>query len=156
MTDDWGSQNGLLTSPEIFEEFYRIPTQRAIDLAKSYDITVFHHDDGDMRPLLSTLAEMGIEVLNPIQWRCGDWDLDALKAEFGGRLCFHGGVDNQQTLPFGTCQDVRDEVRRLVEALANDQTGFIIAPCHNIQPNTPVENIIAMYEAARECGSFVK
>jgi len=154
VTDDWGSQNGLLTGPEIFEEFYRAPTQRAIDLAKSYGIIVFHHDDGDMRSLLPALVEMGIDILNPIQWRCGNWDLAALKAEFGNRICFHGGVDNQETLPFGTPDDVSAEVKRLIETLACDRTGYIIAPCHNIQPNTPVENIIALYEAAREYGTF--
>lgn len=150
VTDDWGSQHGLLTSPKIFEEFYRAPTQRAIDLAKEYDLIVFHHDDGDMRPLLPTLVEMGIEILDPIQWRCGDWNLSALKAKFGDRLCFHGGVDNQQTLPFGTPDDVRAEVVHLIETLASDGTGFIVAPCHNLQANTPVENILALYETARE------
>jgi uroporphyrinogen decarboxylase len=154
VTDDWGSQHGLLTSPQIFEAFYRAPTQRAIDLARSYDILVFHHDDGDMRPLLPTLTEMGIDILNPIQWRCGDWDLAALKTEFGQRLCFHGGVDNQETLPHGTPDEVRAEVKRVIGALASDRTGLILAPCHNIQSNTPVENILAMYEAAREYGTF--
>ena len=149
VTDDWGAQKGLLTSPRVFETFYRAPTQQAIDLAKSCGIIVFHHDDGDMRPLLPTLVEMGIDVLNPLQWRCGDWDLAALKAEFGGSVCFHGGVDNQRTLPFGAPEDVRAEVERLVETLAGDRTGFILAPCHAIQSNTPVENVLAMYEAVR-------
>ncbi len=153
VTDDFGSQHGLLISPRIFDEFYRAPVQRGIDLARSHGITVFHHDDGDLRPLLPTLADMGIEILNPIQWRCGDWDLAALKAEFGRRICFHGGVDNQETLPFGSVDDVHAEVKRLVETLGSDRTGFIIAPCHNLQANTSVENIIAMYEAAREFGA---
>jgi len=153
VTDDWGSQNGLLTSPRVFEEFYRAATQRAIDLAKSYGLIVFHHDDGDMRPLLPRLVAMGIDVLNPIQWRCGNWDLETLKAEYGDRLCFHGALDNQQTLPFGTVEGVRAEVRRMVETLACDRTGFIVAPCHNLQAITPVENIVAMYEAAREYGA---
>jgi len=154
VTDDWGAQTGLLTSPRVFEEFYRAATQRAIDLAKSYGLIVFHHDDGDMRPLLPRLVAMGIDVLNPIQWRCGDWDLEALKAEYGDRLCFHGAIDNQQTLPFGTVEDVRAEVQRMVETLACDRTGLIVAPCHNLQAITPVENIVAMYEAAREYGAF--
>ena len=154
VTDDWGSQHGLLCSPQVFEEFYRAPTQRAIDLAKSYGLQVFHHDDGDMRPLLPTLTEMGIDILNPIQWRCGDWDLHALKRDHGERLCFHGGVDNQQTLPRGTPDEVRAEVKWLIEALASDRTGLILAPCHNIQAITPVENVVAMYEAAQEYGTF--
>ena len=149
VTDDWGAQKGLLTSPQVFETFYRAPTQRGIDLAKSFGIHVFHHDDGDMRPLLPTFVEMGIDILNPLQWRCGDWDLAALKAEFGAQICFHGGVDNQHTLPFGTPDDVRAETKTMIETLASNQTGFILAPCHNIQANTPLENIIAMYETAQ-------
>jgi uroporphyrinogen decarboxylase len=151
VTDDFGSQHGLLISPQVFEAFYRTPIQRAIDLAKAYDLLVFHHDDGDMRPLLPNLVEMGIDVLNPIQWRCGDWDLSALKEMWGDRLCFHGGVDNQETLPHGTPAQVHDEVVRLIETLAADGTGFIMAPCHNLQPNTPLENILAMYEAIQTC-----
>lgn len=153
VTDDYGSQHGLLISPRVFEEFYRRPVQRAIDLARSYGIHVFHHDDGDMRRLLPRLVEMGIEVLNPVQWRCGDWDLAALKAEFGEHLCFHGAVDNQATLPFGTADDVRAEVRRLIATLAGDGTGFIVGPCHNLQAVSPIENIIALYEAAHEYGT---
>ena len=154
VTDDFGSQHGLLISPAVFEEFYRMPMQRGIDLARSYGVTVFHHDDGDLRALLPRLTGMGIQILNPIQWRCGDWDLAALKRDFGKQLCFHGGVDNQETLPFGTADDVRAEVKRLVGTLGSDGTGFIIAPCHNLQANTSIANIVAMYEAAREYGAF--
>ena len=150
VTDDFGSQHGLMISPKIFDRFYREPMQRGIDLAHEYEIIVFHHDDGDNRKLLPRLIEMGIQVLNPIQWRCGDWDLRALKQQFGEKLCFHGGVDNQQTLPFGTPAEVRAEVRMLKQTLGQDGTGYIIAPCHNIQSITPLENIIAMYEAAAE------
>ena len=154
VTDDFGAQHGLLISPRVFDQFYHAPLQRGIDLAKSHGVIVFHHDDGDMRPLLPRLVEMGIDILNPIQWRCGDWDLQALKEQVGQRLCFHGAVDNQQTLPFGTPADVRAEVKHLIETLAGDRTGFILGPCHNLQAVTPVENILAMYEAAREYGSL--
>ncbi len=154
VTDDFGTQRGLMISPHSFDAFYRQPMQRAIDLAHAHDIAVFHHDDGDIRQLLPVFVDMGIQVLNPIQWRCGDWDLDALKAQFGDRLCFHGGVDNQQTLPFGTRADVQAEVKRLIGSLACDGTGLILGPCHNLQPNTPVENILALYAAAQEYGTF--
>jgi uroporphyrinogen decarboxylase len=154
VTDDFGSQSGLLISPRIFDRFYRAPLQRGFDLAKAYGLRVFHHDDGDMRPLLSRLVTMGIDILNPIQWRCGMWDLAEVKAQYGGRLCFHSAVDNQQTLPFGGPADVRAEVRWLIETLAGDRTGLILGPCHNLQAVTPVENILALYEAAREYGTF--
>lgn len=150
VTDDFGSQNGLIISPRLFDQFYRPHLQRAIDLAHAHGIHVFHHDDGDNRRLLSRLVEMKIQVLNPIQWRCGNWDLNEIKAQYGEKLCFHGGVDNQETLPFGTPEDVRREVRWLKQTLGADGTGFIIAPCHNIQAITPLENILAMYEAAGE------
>lgn len=152
VTDDFGSQHGLLISPKVFREFYKKPMQKAIDLAKNYDIKVFHHDDGDMRDLLPELVEMGIDILNPIQYKCGMWDLDALKEEYGEKVCFHSGVDNQDVLPFGSPDDVREEVRMLVDTLGKDGTGYIICSSHNIQPNTPVENIIALYEAAYEFG----
>ena len=150
VTDDWGSQAGLLISPRSFDKFYRPAMQRAIDLAHAHGIMVFHHDDGDIRDLLPRFVEMGIQVLNPIQWRCGNWDLERLKASFGEALCFHGGIDNQRTLPFGTPDDVRAEVRRLKAALGGDGTGYIVAPCHNLQAITPLENILALYEAAHE------
>ena len=150
VTDDFGSQQGLLISPEIFRSFYREPMRRAIDLAKSRGLFVFHHDDGDIRALLPELADMGIDILNPIQWRCGGWDLSALKRDFGGRICFHGGVDNQKTLPFGSPEEVRREAKMLMDTLGSDRTGYILCPCHNIQPNTPVENIIALYEVASQ------
>jgi uroporphyrinogen decarboxylase len=148
VTDDFGAQTGLLINPRVFDQFYRQPIHRAIGLARSYDITVFHHDDGDCRPLLPRLIDMGIQVLNPVQWRCGNWDLAGLKQQYGDRLCFHGGVDNQQTLPFGTEKDVRTEVRRLAQTIGSDRTGWIIAPCHNLQSITPLENILAMYDEA--------
>jgi uroporphyrinogen decarboxylase len=149
VTDDYGAQHGLLISPKLFESFYRPSVQRGIDLARQFDRIVFHHDDGDLRRLLPRLVDMGIQILNPIQWRCGDWDLAALKAQFGARICFHGAVDNQQTLPFGTPAEVRAEVRMLKQTLACDSTGYILAPCHNLQPVTPLENILAMYEEAQ-------
>ena len=154
VTDDFGGQFGLLINPKIFDEFYRPYIQRAIDQAKSYELLVFHHDDGDVRKLLPRLTSMGIDVLNPVQWRCGNWDLVELKREYGTRLCFHSAVDNQQTLPFGTPEEVQTEVRYLIDTLASDRTGFILGPCHNLQAITPVKNILAMYEAAQEYGKF--
>jgi uroporphyrinogen decarboxylase len=148
VTDDFGSQRGLLISPRLFDRFYRPAIQRGIDLAKSYGVLVFHHDDGDCRPLLPRLVEMGIDVLNPVQWRCGNWDLAALKETYGSRICFHSAVDNQHTLPHGSPEDVRREVRWLAETLGRGRTGLIIAPCHNLQPVTPLENILALYNEA--------
>ena len=96
---------------------------------------------------------MGIDVLNPIQWRCPGMEQAGLARDFGEQLCFHGGMDNQQTLPFGTPEEVRAEVAYNLSTLGKDGTGYILAPCHNIQPNTSLENIVAMYDAALHAGT---
>lgn len=152
VTDDWGSQTGPMVSPATFREFYSEGTRLAVMQAHRYGLKVFHHDDGDCRLLLPDLVDMGIDILNPVQYRCGNWDLPALKTLYGKRVCFHSGVDNQEVLPLGRVEDVRKEVEKLVDNLASDGTGFIVGPCHNLQPNTPIENIVALYQTAASYG----
>lgn len=148
VTDDMGSQRGLLCSPEMFDSYLRNYYDENIAMVKSFGAKVFHHNDGAMTAMLPWLMDRGIEVLNPIQWRLPGFDLQKLKTEYGSRLCFHGGVDNQWVMPFGTEKDVRAEVRCLLDALYCDRTGFILAPCHNIQAITSVANVLAMYDEA--------
>jgi uroporphyrinogen decarboxylase len=154
VTDDLGGQTGPLMSLEVYREFYAPHHKRFIDLCHEFGISVLHHNDGGIRMFLPDLVEMGIDILNPVQWRCPGMDMAGLKRDFGGRICFHGAVDNQEVLPFGSTDDVRAEVRHCIDSLASDGTGYILAPCHNIQPNTPVENIMAMYDEARSYGRF--
>ena len=154
VTDDYGSQTGPLIGLEAFRTFYRPHMERFIGLCREHSIKVFHHDDGAIRPFLPDFVEMGIEILNPIQHRLPGMDMEGLKRDFGDRLCFHGAIDNQEVLPFGTPEDVRAAVRTAIDALASDGTGYILAPCHNIQANTPVENIIAMYDESWRYGKF--
>jgi uroporphyrinogen decarboxylase len=153
VTDDFGSQHGPLISLEVFREFYRPQIQRCIDLAKEFGIRVMHHDDGAMSAFIPDLLEMGIEILNPVQWTCPGMEAERLKEAYGDRLCFHGGVENQRVLPFGSSDEVRAEVRHCIDALASDGTGYILAPCHNLQSITPMENILAMYDEARTYGA---
>lgn len=152
VTDDLGSQTGPLIGLESYREFYAPHHKRFIDLCHEFGIKVFHHDDGSCRPFLPSLVEMGIDVLNPIQWTCPGMDMVELKKAFGRRICFHGAIENQRILPFGTPAEVRAEVRHCIDALASDGTGYILASCHNLQVNTPVENIIAMYDEAWKYG----
>ena len=154
VTDDLGSQTGPLIGMDTFHEFYQPHMQRFIDLCHGFNIRVFHHDDGAMRAFLPDLVAMGIDVLNPVQWNCPGMELEGLKRDFGKEICFHGGIDNQQILPFGTPEEVRAEVRHNIDALANDGTGYILAPCHNLQAVSPVENIIAMYDEAWRYGKL--
>lgn len=151
VTDDLGTQNSLLMSMDMVRHFLESSYQKNIAMIKEYGSHIFHHDDGAMTAALPWLTELGIEVLNPLQWHLPNWDLYELKKEYGNRLCFHGGIDNQYILPFGTREEIREEVRVCVEALFSDKTGYILAPCHNIQANTPIENVLEMYQAAREC-----
>jgi len=152
VTDDYGSQTGPLISLTTFREFYRPHMERFIGLARAFGVKVFHHDDGAIRPLLPDLIEMGIDVLNPVQSTCPGMEMEGLKRDFGHAICFHGGIDNQQVLPFGTPDEVRGAVRGAIDALASDGTGYVLAPCHNLQAITPVENIVAMYDEAWNYG----
>jgi uroporphyrinogen decarboxylase len=152
VTDDLGMQTGPMISLATFGRFYKPHIRRCIDLAREFGVLVFHHDDGAMRAFLPELVEMGINVLNPIQWRCLGMDRAELKRDFGKRICFHGGMDNQRTMPFGSEQAVRQEARDNIDILASDGTGYIFAPCHNLQAVSPVENIIAMYDEAWKYG----
>lgn len=151
VTDDLGCQTGPLIGLETYRTFYRDHHRRFINLAKSFGIKIFHHDDGAMRTFLPDLVALGIDILNPIQWVCPQMDREALKRDFGTRICFHGGVENQKILPFGTPDEVRAEVRHCIDTLGGDGTGYILAPCHNLQSVTPVENILAMYDEAYRC-----
>ena len=149
IAEDLGTQESLLMSPRTFRRFLKPRMARLIELVHSHGAKVFHHDDGAIRPLLPELIEIGIDILNPVQWRCRGMDREALTRDFGPRVVFHGGIDNQRTLPFGSPEDVRHEVRENIR-LFRDGRGYIVAPCHNIQANTPTENILALYEAVHE------
>jgi uroporphyrinogen decarboxylase len=135
----------------MWRKFLKPRMSMLIALAHSYGVRAFHHDDGSIRKLLPELLEAGIDLLNPIQWRCRGMERESLAAEFGPSVIFHGGIDNQHTLPFGAPDDVRAEVHDNLRIFADCR--YIVAPCHNIQPNTPTENILAMYEEARAATS---
>jgi uroporphyrinogen decarboxylase len=152
VTDDLGSQTGPLISMDVYQEFYAPHHRRFIGLCHEFGIKVFHHDDGSCRAFLPLLVEMGIDILNPVQWTCPGMDMAELKAAFGDKICFHGAIENQRILPFGTPDEVRAEVRHCLDALASDGTGYILAPCHNLQVNTPVANILALYDEAWRYG----
>jgi uroporphyrinogen decarboxylase len=151
VAEDMGSQESLLFSPRQINTFLIPRMKRMIDLAHSAGAYVFFHSDGAVRRIIPDMILAGIDVLNPIQWRCAGMEREGLKRDFGDRLVFHGGVDNQQTLPFGTVEDVRAEVVENIRILGAGG-GYIIAPCHNIQALTPPENIVALYETGFEYG----
>jgi uroporphyrinogen decarboxylase len=151
VAEDMGGQEDLMLSVAHIREFLLPRMRRMIALAHSAGAYVFHHNDGACRRILPDLIEAGIDALNPIQWRCRGMERDRLKRDFGGKLIFHGGVDNQHTLPFGTVAEVRQEVIDNLRILGAGG-GYILAPCHNIQVVGPAENVVAMYETGYEYG----
>jgi uroporphyrinogen decarboxylase len=151
IAEDLGGQNGLLMSLEDIRRFILPNQKKMADLARSYGIHIFYHTDGDVREVIPDLISVtGIELLNPIQWRCPSMDREALVRDFGDKIIFHGAMDNQKTLPFGNVEDVRTEVLENIKIFS--PARWICAPCHNLQPTTPTENIVAMYETIHEYG----
>lgn len=151
VAEDFGGQSSLLFSPQTIRTFFIPRMKRMIDLAHENGAKVFFHSDGAIRSIIPDMITAGIDILNPIQWRSPGMEREWLKRDFGGQVVFHGGMDNQQTLPFGSVADVRAEVEENL-AILGAGGGYILAPCHNIQAVSPAENIVAMYETAYEFG----
>jgi len=151
VAEDLGMQDSLLMSPRAIRRFILPWLAKMADLAHRCGKLVFHHDDGAIRPVIPDLISIGIDVLNPIQWRSKGMERETLAREFGSSLVFHGGIDNQQTLPFGSAADVRREVADNIR-IFGESKGYVVAPCHNLQANTPTENVVALYEAVEEFG----
>ena len=154
VSDDLGSQTGLLISPRMWDRFFKDRLKRWCDLIHGYGLKVFFHTDGAAEPLLPRLIDAGIDVLNPIQHACPGMDCAALRAKYGDRLIFHGGVDNQRILPFGTADDVRAETRACMRTLGTGRRGYIVCSCHNVQAGTPLENVLAMVDTVKKEGAF--
>jgi len=153
MGDDFGTQKGLFMSPQMWRRFLRPGFKAFIDLAKRYGAKVAHHSCGSIKPIIPDLIACGLDILNPVQPDVDDMDRRELKRRHGDRLSFHGSISIQRTLPFGTPDDVRDEVRERVETLAPGG-GFIFCTAHNIQADTPTGNIVALFDAYRAFGRY--
>jgi uroporphyrinogen decarboxylase len=136
-----------MISPDTWRDEVRPHHARLTELARAHDVPVMYHCDGAIYPLIPELIELGIDLLNPIQPDAKGMEAQRLKDEFGERLAFHGGVDILRILPRGTVDEVRAEVARLVDTLGRGG-GFVLCSSHHLQPDTPVENIVAMYDTA--------
>jgi uroporphyrinogen decarboxylase len=146
--DDVASQRSLLMSPEAWRTLIKPHQKRVFDVGKAHGLWVAHHCCGALRPIIPDLVEIGLDVLNPVQCNSPGMDPLDLKRELGGRLSFMGGVDTQGLLPNGTADEVRRATRRLIDAMTADGGGYILAASHTIPPETPVDNIFAMYDEA--------
>ncbi len=147
--NDFGSQEALLISPGMWEEFFSEDIKRLCDLAHSYGIKTMMHSCGAIRPIIPMLINAGVDILDPIQVTAKGMVPAELKADFGVNMVFHGGIDTQNILPFGTPDEVRAHVRETVSALSPNG-GYIFAPSQILGPDIPVENIVVMYDEIRE------
>jgi len=148
--DDLGGQNGPLISPDMYREFcqphHRRLWQRAKELA---DVKVMLHSCGGIEPLLDDLIDAGLDTTNPVQTTCVGMDPQHLKSTYGDRLCFWGGgCDTRDVLPNATPDQVRQHVRQQVDLLG-EGGGFVFQQVHNIMADVPIDNVLAMFEAAR-------
>jgi len=146
--DDVAGQESLIMSPGMWRELIKPQLRRVFDVGRSADLWVAYHCCGALRPIIADLIEMGLDVLNPIQCNCPGMDPLELKREFGRYLAFMGGVDTVNLLPHGSVADVRRSTARLIEGMTSDGGGYILAASHTVPPETPDENIFAMFSEA--------
>jgi uroporphyrinogen decarboxylase len=149
LISDLGSQRGPLISLSMFRQFVAPYLKEMIDRIHQLRGRVLYHSCGAIRPFIPELISLGIDVLDPIQPAGPGMQPEILQAEFGNRLCFHGGIDMQHILPTATPAQVRAEARRYCETLGSNG-GYILAPAHLFQPDVPPENVLAMYQAVGE------
>ena len=146
--DDVAGQQGMILSPGTWRALIKPLLAEIFAVGKRAGLWIAYHCCGALRPIIPDLIEIGLDVLNPVQAGCPGMDPLELKREFGDRLCFMGGVDTQQLLPFGSESEVRLAITDLIEGMTADGGGYILAASHTVPPETPEGNIFAMYEAA--------
>ena len=151
--DDFGTQKGTFMSPDMWDEFLRDGFADYNGIVHAFGARVMHHTCGAVEPLISTMIDCGLDVLQSIQPEADGMTAEVLKATYGSALCFQGGVSIQKTMPYGTPDDIRQEVKALARCLG-DGGGYIFGTAHNIQADTPIENVRALVEAYHEFGSY--
>ncbi len=143
--DDFGTQSSMFFSLDCWKRVFGTRYRRFYEMAHAAGLKTWLHSDGALRPLLPTLIDTGLDILHPVMATIPEMNPYSIVAEFGKDLCFDGTIDIQRLLPFGTEQEVRDEVRRQLDQLWS-RGGVFMGPSHCIQPGTPMRNILAVYE----------
>ena len=151
--DDMGTQEAPMVSPEMYRRYFKDRFANYIALAHEYDLPVMYHTCGSVYKLIPEWIEIKLDILQSLQPQARDMDLCCLKKEFGDVLAFQGGGDIQQVLPLGSPTDVRNMVRRLAGCGAPGG-GYFFGTAHNIQADTPIENVVALFEAYHEFGVY--
>jgi uroporphyrinogen decarboxylase len=151
--DDFGMQDRMLISPQLFREFFKPRYAWLFNKWKTLNpkVKVAFHTDGNVYPIIRDFVDIGLDILNPVQPK--SMDPAKLKREYGHHLTFWGTIDIQEVMPFGTPQDVANEVKLRLRTVGKGG-GFIISPAHNLQPQVPIENILTFYETAKTYGRY--
>jgi uroporphyrinogen decarboxylase len=147
--DDFAGQTGMIISPAHWRRFFKPTYEKIFSLAKQYDLKVWFHGCGSFRPVLRDLIDIGIDVWETVQVHLPGNEPETLKREYGKDIAFFGAVNTQSTLPFGTPEEVRAEVRNRIRVLGRDG-GYICGGDHSIMPDVPFENILAMVDEAKK------
>jgi hypothetical protein len=152
---DFGTQKGPFISPQTYRELYKPFFKRVNDWVHEHTSwKTFIHSCGSVYAFIEDFIESGFDILNPVQCSAAQMDPIELKRRFGDRMTFWGGgVNTQQTLPFGTPEEVRSEVQERIQIFGRGG-GFVFSSVHNIQPQTPIENVLAMFETIKKYGGY--
>jgi uroporphyrinogen decarboxylase len=153
--DDLGTQNSLVISPKMYREILKPVHADFISFIKSRTkAKIFFHSCGDVAPLIEDFIEIGVDILNPVQASAGKMsDFPSLKKQFGKNIVFCGGIDTHRILPFGTVDEVRSEVRRVIQTLGPGG-GYMVGAVHTVMDDVPPENVLAMVDAVEEFGRY--
>jgi len=149
--DDIGLQDRPVCSPALYRKLIRPYQERILESIRRHTkAKTLYHTCGSVYRLIPDFIEMGIDAVNPVQVTARNMEPERLKAEFGDRIAFWGGIDSQHLLPHGSPEDVRTGVRRMFEIMGPGG-GYVLAAVHNVQPDVPAENVLAMFETGRDC-----
>ena len=153
MGDDMGGQQGSLVGPDMWKRYFADGFRKYCDIAHKYGLKVMYHTCGDVYALIPLMIENGLDCLQSVQPTATNMDIKRLKKEFGKHLSFQGGMDIQQVLPLGTREDVKKMVKYAADN-AKSGGGYIFGTSHNIQTDTAMENVAALFEAYHEYGVY--
>lgn len=153
MGDDFGAQTNTLISVNLWRKLLRDGFKRFIDIGHEFGCKVAHHSCGSIYPLIPDFIDCGLDIINPLQPEVTNMDYLKIKQEFGDLISFHGGISIQKTMPYGNKEDILNEVKDRTLKLASDG-GYIFCTAHNLQIDTPLENIEILFDAYREFGRY--
>lgn len=151
--DDFGSQNAPLISLSMWREFLKPGFQEFVKLGKANGTFVMHHTCGSIYPLIPEMIECNLDILQSMQPEASKMDPRVIKAQFGDKLCFQGGISIQKILPHGSPADVREHVKTIL-GIMSPRGGYIACTSHNIQADTPMSNLEALLKAYKDCGRY--